>query len=121
MRLRKTRIAVAFRRQNAENCVLIVERFAVIEESFGAMVEKSGRTAAKQDLTLANTGRTDATGPRNKSCVRTAARSDPIDEKFWVTVENSDRIIAICVATGAISGEIAVTRETRAQGKGGRG
>jgi hypothetical protein len=97
--------------------VLIGERFAVIEESCAAMVVKSGKTAAKHDPTFASTGRTGATAPRNKSCVRIAARSDPIDVKFLVIVENPDRIIAICVATGAISGATAVTQDTNKPGE----
>src|SRR6185295_14648516 len=97
--LRKTRTPAAFRRQNAGNCVLIVERFAVIGESCGAMVVKSGRTAARQDLTFASCGRTDATERRNTRCARIDARSDPIDVKFLETVENSDRIGVICGAT----------------------
>ncbi|HEV7683654.1 MAG TPA: hypothetical protein VGO68_16115 [Pyrinomonadaceae bacterium] len=110
--MRKTRIAAVFRRQNVGSCVLIVGRFAAIGESCGGMVVKSGKTAAKQDRTFASTGKTDATAPRNKSCARTGTRSDPIDEKFLVIVENSDRIIAICVATGAIFGATAATRDT---------
>ncbi|HEV7743541.1 MAG TPA: hypothetical protein VGO56_00975 [Pyrinomonadaceae bacterium] len=120
--MRKTRIVAAFRRQNAGNCVLIVERFAVMGESFAAMDVKSGKTVAKQVLTFASTGRTAVTEHRNKSCARTGARSDPIDVKFLVIVENSDRIIAICAATGAISGATAGTLDTKKpRGKGTKG
>jgi hypothetical protein len=48
---------------------------------------------------------------RSRNFVRTCERSDPIDTRYLVTGVSFDRIVAIYVATGAISGAIGVTRD----------
>ena len=53
--------------------------------------------------------------------METGAKSDPIDAKYWVTGVSFDRIVAIYVATGAISGAIGVTRDTDKRVKGEEG
>jgi len=75
------------------------------------MYARSGKIAAKQDLTCVSIVRIVARGPRSRSFVQTGAKSDPIDAKYLVTGVSFDRIVAIYVATGAISGAIGVTRD----------
>jgi hypothetical protein len=58
---------------------------------------------------------------RRRNFARTGEKSDPIDVKYLVTVESFDRTVVICVATGAISGMIVVTRDTRNRGPGKKG
>ena len=55
--------------------------------------------------------------------MQTGTKSDPIDAKYWVTGVSFDRIVAIYVATGVISGAIGVTRDTepKKRGKGKKG
>ena len=49
---------------------------------------------------------------RSRNFERTGEKSDPIVARYLVTGVSFDRIIAIYVATGAISGAIGVTRDT---------
>lgn len=55
--------------------------------------------------------------------MQTGAKSDPIDAKYLVTGVSFGRIVAIYVATGAISGAIGMTRDTESKkrGKGAKG
>jgi len=86
------------------------------------MYARSGKIAAKQDMTCVSIVRIVAKGPRSRNFVQTGAKSDPIDAKYLVTGVSFDGIVAIYVATGAISGAIGVTRGTdtskRVKGKG---
>lgn len=77
-----------------------------------------GKIAKKQGLTCVSIVRIGAKELRSRNFVRTGEKSDPIDVKYLVTVESSDRIVAIYVATAAIFGTIVVTRDTRDMGKG---
>ena len=52
--------------------------------------------------------------------MQTGTKSDPIDAKYWVTGVSFDRIVAIYVATGVISGAIGVTRDIDTGEKGKR-
>ena len=103
------------------SCGRIAEKFARTAERPEAMYERSGKIAAKQDLTCVSIVRIVAKGPRSRSFVETGAKSDPIDAKYLVTGMRFDRIVAIYVATGAISRAIGVTRDTETGVKGGRG
>ena len=57
---------------------------------------------------------------RSRNFVRTGEKSDPIVVRYLVTGVSFDRIVAIYVATGAISAAIGVTRDTKTE-KGGIG
>ena len=76
------------------------------------MYARSGKIAAKQDLTCASIVRIVAKGLRSRNFVQTGAKSDPIDAKYLVTGVSFDRIVAIYAVTGAISGAIGVTPDT---------
>jgi hypothetical protein len=76
------------------------------------MYARSGKIAAKQDLTCVSIDRIVAKGPRSRSFVQTGAKSDRIDAKYLVTGVSIDRIVAIYVATGAIFAATGVTRDT---------
>ena len=118
----KTQIAAGFHRRNAVSCGRIAEKFVRTAERSEVTYARSGKIAAKRDLTCVSIVRIVAKGPRSRSFVQTGAKSDPIDAKYLVTGVSFDRIVAICVATGAISDTIGVTRDTdkRVKGEGGK-
>ena len=57
-------------------------------------------------------------GLRNRNFARTVEKSDPIIARYLVTGVSFDRIVAIYVVTGAISGTIGVTRDIDARERG---
>ena len=103
------------------NCARIAEKFVRTAEKSEVTHARSGKIAAKQDLTCASIVRIVAKGLRSRNFARTGEKSDPIDARYLATGGTFDRIVAIYVATGAISRAIGVTRDTETGVKGGRG
>jgi len=87
------------------SCERIAEKSARTRKRFVLTGARSGKTAAKQDLTYASIARIDAKGLRSRSFAQTVVKSDLIDAKCAATGMSCGRIGAICEETFAISGE----------------
>jgi hypothetical protein len=97
----------------AVSCARIAGRFVLTGEKFAATVRRLGRTNAKRGQTCASIVRIDGKELRSRSFAPTAMKSEAIAGRFLVTAENSGKIDAIYVATGATSGETAAMRATK--------
>jgi hypothetical protein len=91
-------------RRTARSCERIAKKSALTGKRFVQTEARSGKIAAKPDLTCANIARIDAKERHSKSFGRTVVKSELIDTKYAATGMSDDRIGGICAEMFATSG-----------------